>query len=265
MNIRVIQWNIYLNSNAEKIAQYLAKKINGYTIINLQEVRETTNSKILTILQPDDSAYSLDKRTPGKFEGKNRKLGVATYVFGGKIKESNLLYRSVFPERTLFTILCFEKTNIRTLNFHSLTGVGYKKGKSSNFASIADFIHDSSLDLFTCDANEPQFDSLNDSDIEFFDNGDKGKKASLIFGKNKVHNLHDAFKLYLLNNGNVSHDEPLATSYITNGKTKTKRRYDHIYCKSSWEINNISYPFDKSKIASSDHSSVIGDFTINDI
>ncbi|NCZ58204.1 MAG: hypothetical protein EBY75_07910, partial [Actinobacteria bacterium] len=78
-------------------------------------------------LKPDDCAFSLSHRAPGKNEGRNRRMGVATFVFGGKIVLASLVQRSVFPERTLFAEIEIQGTKVSMLNFHSLTGVDYKK------------------------------------------------------------------------------------------------------------------------------------------
>lgn len=260
MDIRIIQWNISFNCNAEKIAAYISNSVNGHTIVNLQEVLESVNSKLISILHPDDSAYSLDIRAPGKNEGKNRKMGVATYVFGGNIKETKLIERSIFPERTLYAKIMFDGSLIKTLQFHSLTGVDYKKAKSSNFASIADFIGSHPLDFFTCDANEPKNDALDNNDLEFFDNKDKGYNAGLILGSNKVHELSDAFKTYIINNNIEVISNPLATSHVI--AKKIHKRYDHLYHTTSWQPNAVTYPYEASIDATSDHSAVIGDFTL---
>lgn len=261
MNIRIIQWNISYNANPEKIANYLLKHLDVYTIVNLQEVLEPTHLKLISILQPQSSAYSLELRKPGLYDGKNRKMGVATYVFGGDILKSEVLSRSIFPDRTLFCSINFENRIVSILNFHSLTGVDYKKAKSSNFASIAEYIinKEDNLDFFVCDANEPKIDSSDDDKIEFFDNKDKGLNAGLIFGKNKVHKLNDAYKKYINENGLQADTIPLAVSYVIS--KKLNKRYDHMYSSKSWMVNNVRYPYQDSIDASSDHSSVIGDFT----
>jgi len=259
MKIRLIQWNIKVNCTPHKIADYIAQSISGPTIVNLQEVTEKAYHEISSILKKSDKAYSLDLRKPGRYEGRNRAMGVATFAFGGKIVQHDLVHRSVFPERTLFSTIQFKKRKISVLNFHSLTGVDYKKAKSSNFASIADFIAEKgfTLDFFTCDANEPQIDSLDDNKVEFANNRDKGFNASLIFGKNKVHALCDAYKIHIQKSKLRIRTNPLATSHVTGGN---HRRYDFIYCSNKWDVKNVSYPYKESVRASSDHSIVIGDF-----
>lgn len=258
MNLRIITWNISFNCNAEKVAEYLTKNISGHTIINLQEVLEPAHSKIVSILKPDGVAYSLDSRKAGKHEGKNRRMGVATYAFGGELLNHNLVARSIFPERTLHSTIGFGGKDVSILNFHSLSGIDYKKAKSSNFASLADFIDGNYMDFFTCDANEPKIDSIDDDEIEFFDDKDNGGNASLLFGEDKVHLLKDAFKTHIENTGAVDHLSPLAVSHVIS--KRFKRRYDHIYCSDKWKIKDVQYPFEDSVEASSDHSAVIGDF-----
>jgi len=257
MKIRIIQWNISITSNPELICKYLESKIISDTIICLQEVSEKAFNTIKATLKPTSSVFSLNLRIPGKNEGKNRRMGVATLSFGPKIKSSDLLHRSVFPERTLFTKFKIKNKQISVLNFHSLTGVGYKKAKSSNFASIADFFESNIIDFACFDANEPKVDSMISSKIEFWDNGDKGHNAGLILGEHKVHNLSDSYIIYLNKLGKAFRKNPLTLSHKTNG---TPRRYDYILNSPNWKPESIIYPYKESIKASSDHSAVIADF-----
>ena len=261
MNLRIIQWNVSFKSKSDEIARFLLDAVGDHTVITLQEVLGPVHNKIMSLLKPDSSAYSLNHRVPGRFEGKNRKLGVATYVFGGLITDSSLVSRSVFPERTLHTLIKFQDTDVSLLNFHSITGCDYKKAKSSNFATLADFIYEENLDFFACDANEPKVDSLNVDEIEFFDNKDKGKNAALILGPFAMHNLKDTLKTHLINNNIEAKGSPLATSHIVS--KKYQRRYDHIYHSSNWRVDSITHPYKDSIKATSDHSAVIGDFYLD--
>jgi len=259
MDIRVIQWNISSRCNSKSVSEYINEILKDYTIVNLQEVTRNVYSEICSMLRPFGSAFSLDLREPGNHEGKNRSLGVATLSFGIDINHFELLNRSVFPERTLFSKLRLNDRQLCVLNFHSLTGVDYKKAKSSNFASIADFMeqHDNVLDFACFDANEPKMDSMDEQKLQFFDNRDKGRCASLILGENKVHSLNDSFVRFLKMKHERIQTNPLAVSYITG---KEKRRYDYILCSKKWQPIHVEYPYTNSINASSDHSIVIGDF-----
>ncbi|NLD23289.1 MAG: hypothetical protein GX670_03540 [Bacteroidales bacterium] len=206
--------------------------------------------RLIECLAPSDYTYSLDYRKPGLFDGKNRRMGVLTMLFGGKIEEARVLERTVFPDRTLYTKMRIGDESVSLLNFHSITGVGYNKAKGANFASIAEFLHETlDLDFFCCDANEPQVDSIDVNDVKFWKAN--RKEASLIFGKDNVHHLSDPvqtdFQLF----------ETLPFSYITG---KTPRRYDFIYKSDRWKTKRLNFYYDESIKASSDHAMVVGVF-----
>ncbi|KGE88590.1 MAG: hypothetical protein ACE362_08360 [Phaeodactylibacter xiamenensis] len=251
MEIKVIQWNISYNCKTDKISAFLNEKIEGHTIICLQEVLESFKNDIVEQLNPTDYKFSLDLRKPGKLEGRNRKLGLLTMSFGGTISISHLLERSLLPERTLATTIEFEKIKIKILSFHSLTGVDYKRGKSSQFASIAEYLMENEVDFFCCDANEPRTDSFELSELEFWDNGDKGKFPSLIFGTEKVHKLTDSIQ-------SIKHElTELPVSYKTG---KTFRRYDFIYRSEKWIVKKLEYLYEEALEATSDHALVLGTY-----
>jgi len=252
MNIRVIQWNISYSCKIDKVSEYLKSHIEGKTIVCLQEVLLTHKDQLISQLNPSDYSYSLDYRQPGLFDGKNRKMGVLTLVFDGLMKESAVLERTIFPDRTLYSKILFDNEKLAILNFHSLTGVGYKNAKGSNFASIAEFLHlNNDLDFFCCDANEPKIDSFDSDKLEFWEHKGRGRFASLIFGGNKVHHLNDTVT------SNTKIFKELPVSYYAR---KVARRYDHIYKSDRWNTKELRYDYDNSKLASSDHSIIIGDF-----
>lgn len=249
MQIKIIQWNIKINSAPDKIVEFLSRRIIDNTIINLQEVSRNAYEHIIQEINCD-ATYSLNYRSPGKFEGINRKMGLMTLVNSGEIIKSELVKTSVFPERTLFSKIKIADVILNNLTFHSLTGVDYKKAKSSNFASLASFIDSHPIDIMTCDANEPKVDAINDEEIVFFDNRDKGKMASLLFGCNKIHNLKDTYKQY-----SIAHSQSLEAGY-THITGNNKKRYDHIYCRSNWKVLSSIVSYYESINASSDHGLV---------
>lgn len=260
MRLRVIQWNISNRCRPEGITGYLRPRIYAQnTIICLQEVLPRSFDALVDMLEPSCSAYSLDHRPPGMYEGINRKLGVAVLAFGAPKMGSSLIERSVFPERTIDCIIeYYDSQPVRIVSFHSLTGVDYLKAKSSNFAAIADFMAGNDDIDFACfDANEPRSDSIDPGDRVFFDNRDKGKCASLLLGKNKAHQLNDSFVDYLKKKGRAEDKNPLAISYKTQGNP---RRYDHILNAQGWETENLEYQYQEALAASSDHAAVLGDF-----
>ena len=101
-------------------------------------------------------------------------------------------------------------------------------------------------------------DSMDINEIECWDNRDKGYNASLILGKNKVHNLNDSYVTYLNRKGIVEKANPILVSHRTG---PNERRYDYIFSSKGWTPEFVSYPYEESIKATSDHSIVIGDFT----
>jgi len=257
MKIRIVQWNIRINCDVDAISERIRTAKKNSSIVHLQEVSESAFEILCKKLDPDGCAFSLIHRPPGRNEGKNRKMGVATLTFGSEIVDEFLIERSIFPERALVTEIEIDNAKVRTLNFHSLTGVDYKKAKSSNFASIADFLESDDLDFMCCDANEPKVDSMLETEVEFFDNRDKGRCAAMIFGSNSRHALLDSYKTHLQAVGAEVKASPLATSYLAAGQP---RRYDHIFHAPRWKVIAMSYDYDSAIKASSDHAIVIADF-----
>lgn len=209
-------------------------------------------------LNPSSTAYSLDFRPAGQNEGANRRMGIAILTFGAEIIESGLLDRTVFPERSLWARIVADGRSIKALTFHSLTGVGYKNAKSSNFATIADYLQrDVELDFMCFDANEPKIDALEIENVEFWQtNGDRGRKAELILGARKVHPLRDAFRSHA-ERGNSRESTALPVTHLTRG---VPRRYDYIFASPKWRVERITHPLEESLAASSDHSVVVADF-----
>lgn len=226
-------------------------------IFVLEEVTESVVDEIRKI-QNFNFIYSLDKRKPEKYDGRNRKLGVLIgYSKDITLVNHDVLTKSLFPERTLFATFAKDGREIKVLGFHSLTGVDYKKAKSAQYNSIASFLDREQIDFMCFDANEPKIDHYNIEENEFFDQkGDKGKSASYILGRGCVHNLIDAFREHAEESRNI----PLTTSYRVS--KRIDKRYDYIFKAKEWKTKKVEYLFEESLEAGSDHSIIVGEFSI---
>lgn len=102
--------------------------------------------------------------------------------------------------------------------------------------------------------------------LEFSSKYDKGevKKAALIMGAEKVHDLTDSYVDYLRSKGKVETRDPLVVSYKTGtrGKKQVEKRYDYIMHSPKWRVVKCAYPYDESVATNSDHSAVIADFEL---
>lgn len=257
MQIQILDWNISFKCKIDLIIDYLKTQIEPEKpcIINLQEVRPHSYEALKMAFGDVNIAYSLNLRRPGKFEGRNRELGTAIITINSNLLEYELVATSMVPERTLFAKIQAGKVSIGILNFHSLTGKSYKNSKASNFASLASYIHarELEIDFLAFDANEPFKDYQDLSTVVFYDNGDKGKNASLILGQDRVHGLTDSLRTYYTDKGISNQQEPLVKSHKT-------KRFDYIFHSPKWKVLSIEYPLIESLRASSDHSLVKGLF-----
>ena len=91
-----------------------------------------------------------------------------------------------------YNILYYGET-YRIISLHSITGVDYKKAKSTQYFSFAEAIDAMKPDIVTFDANEPKVDHYEVSQMEFFDNRDKGAGAAAFFNSLSSAGLFDAF------------------------------------------------------------------------
>lgn len=255
--IRVVQWNISTGAKSSLVAAFLQEHLaaDRPTVVCLNEVLESAFAALRDELEPTASVFSLELREPGRHEGRNRRMGIAVLSFGSEITDFRLLDRTVFPERSLRVELDVAGTRVRVCAFHSLTGVGYKNAKASNFMTIADHLEaDTELDFLCFDANEPKTDARDEAQLEFWDgNGDRGRGASLIMGPDRPHHLTDSYRSFQQHPDIL---EPLPETHLTRGNP---RRYDYVFTAPWWSVTSIDHPFEASVAASSDHSAVIVD------
>lgn len=265
MKLKIVNWNIsYMRSISRKI-DHLKTILDENTVFVLEEVRKKEYEYIIENVENFQTIFSLNLREKGKYEGKNRELGVLIgYSKNFTLNKYNLLEDVPFPERTIYANFSLGNFDFGIIGFHSLTGCGYSKTKSAQFASIASYIYENEKDIdFLCfDANEPEIDHYDISKIQFFSQqGDKGHSANLIMGDKKVHELNDAYREFLKSKKDkgITKEIPLATSYILSGKKN--KRYDYIFSSKKWNVTNFEYKLEEGLSAGSDHAIVLGEFS----
>ena len=202
--MRIIDWNIsYQNSIATKLElleRIIAEVDNSYHfVVALQEVTEKDQIAISRSGLLNKHVYSLHYRKPGSLESNNRRLGCLIGISQGlDISGSSLIDRALFPERALCAKIMAGQKEFEVISFHSLTGVSFKVGKSSQFVVLAEHLNanrDNPI-ILCCDLNEPKVDHIDPSEIECFSQaGDKDKYAEYILKPNGIHELEDAYRL----------------------------------------------------------------------
>ncbi len=179
----------------------------------------------------------------------------------------------MFPERALCAKVRLGEMDFEIIAFHSLTGVAFKKGKSAHFAALVDFLNSKKgLPLILCcDLNEPRVDHFDLNKVECFDQlGDKGKYASYILKPDGIHDLEDAYRLWL----NQNQEEymrikekqsscedltfvPLVASHVLKGGAE--KRYDYIMVTPHFAVPRIEYRYEVAVKHGSDHAVVVAD------
>lgn len=174
--IQVVNWNISYMGNHESKLDFLFSLLHGNYCVLLQEVKPHVYEYIKSKYQDNTIIYSLNYRTPSKFDSDARKLGVMIILSKNiSVKETGIIERNVFPDRTLYATVDMNGKELKILALHSITGCNYYMAKSVQYDSFAEFIDSYSPDIIGIDANEPQIDSYDIEKMKFFDNG-KGAK-----------------------------------------------------------------------------------------
>ena len=250
--MRIIDWNISYNNTAEQKIELLEKVIGDDSFIAI--LQEVTPAQYEVIKKKfENICYSLDYRKPGKFDTKQRELGIAILCSEDiVIKKADVLTRCLLPDRTLLADLEYNGKALRVMGLHSITGISHKRAKSMQFLSFAESIDEFKPDIVGFDANEPAVDHYEIEQMEFFANHDKGMGARTFFTALKDANLRDAY-LANYDKRNYVKGEPLATShrFEINGVSK---RYDFIFASHDIDISESKYLYDEAIRAGGDHA-----------
>lgn len=250
--LKILDWNISYLNNAISKTELLQSIVEGDSfIIVLQEVTPPQFDVIKEAFP--NIRYSLDYRKPGKYDTRQRKLGIAIIASNDiSIENAGVLDRCILPDRTLLADLRYNNEQLSVLGLHSVTGVSHRKAKSIQFLSFAECIDEYKPDIVAFDANEPKKDHYAIEEMEFFDNGDNGKGARTFFETLFNCGLHDAY-VANYDNSRYVEGEPLVISHKLS-RGNHSRRYDFVFVNDRMKIEQINYKYDEAIIAGSDHA-----------
>ena len=263
--MKIIDWNISYDNDPDPKLAYLKSMVGGYSFIAiLQEVTPSQRDVLKDKFK--NFRYSLDYREPGKFDTRQRKLGIAIICSDDiKIKSADVLNRSLLPDRTLMVNVEYKESMLRVMGMHSITGIAHKQAKSIQFLSWAEAIDEYKPDIVAFDANEPAKDHYDIEQMEFFSQylRENGYGAKTFFKTLKDTGLNDAFTVNY-DIGNYIEGEPLAVSHHIK-RTDHDRRYDFVFIKSDMEVKDCEYKYDEAIKAGSDHALICTDLNIFDV
>ena len=260
--LKILDWNISYTNNAQSKIEYLDAVAGDDSFIAI--LQEVTPSQFAAFKEHYGSIeYSLNYREPGKFDTKQRQLGVAIITSDDiKLTNAKVLDRCLLPDRTLMADAVVKGQTYRVMGLHSITGVSHKKAKSMQFLSFAEEVDWYKPDIVAFDANEPKLDHFNVENMVFFDNQDRGHGAYTFF-----HELNDVgLKDSILAGYDESHyiaGEPLAISHRIEAGDQ-KKRYDFVFVKDSLDVINTQYNFHDAVSAGSDHALIRVDLNLSD-
>lgn len=261
--MKVIHWNISYSSDKEKVLETLSRLVKDEdVIVCLQEVQPSVKDFLVDKLQGwggtkgTPYAYSLDYRQPGKYDGKNRKLGVLILCPASMyIIDSGVFNRTPFPDRTLWAEVLYQGEVIKVASLHSITGCGYSKAKSTQYFSFSEAIGEFAPDILTIDANEPEVDHWDITQAKFYDNKDKGEGARTFFTNLSVNHMVDIYAL-CFNHDDFELRKPLTPSVKVNRKGYC--RYDFIFVSDpKFDFCNCEYLYQAGLDGTSDHAVVV--------
>lgn len=266
--MKVIHWNISYSSDKEKVLETISRLVKDVdAIVCLQEVQPSVKDFLVgkvygwTDTKGGSYAYSLDYRQPGRYDGKNRKLGVLMLCPASMyIIDSGVFIRTPFPDRTLWAEILYRGETIKVASLHSITGCGYSKAKSTQYFSFTEAIGEFDPDILTTDANEPEIDHWDITQAKFYDNKDNGEGAKTFFTNLDLNHMvdayvphynHDAFKL----------GKPLTHSVKVNRKGYC--RYDFIFASEArFNFGNCEYLYQAGLDGTSDHAVVVAELEL---
>lgn len=257
--MKILNWNISWANDVTPKIEYLRKQLLSETfIVILQEVKPYAYNALKENLSDiAQIEYSLSYRVPGKYDTDSRKLGIAILLSNDiVIKNVNVLNRAIMPDRTLMLDVICNNIPLRVLGLHSITGCQHLKAKEIQYFSFAEAIDTYKPDIVGIDANEPQIDHYDISQMKFFDNGQKGNGCKTFFEALKQNSLVDAFvKNY--DKDKFIEGEYLTTSHIIKRGNK-KVRYDFLFINNEKFVEySCEYEYDDAVRAGSDHAAII--------
>lgn len=251
--MKVINWNIsYMNAAEPKIA-YLDSIVEGNPFIAILQEMTPEQYSMFRKRYPN-IRYSLDYRIPGKYDTRQRKLGIAIVASSDfHIEDARVLDRCLLPDRTLLVDLKSEDgLLLRIMGLHSITGIDHKKAKSIQFLSFAEAIDLYRPDIVAFDANEPKQDHFLVDKMVFFDNKDGGEGAHTFFRTLNDIGLSDTYLAHY-DTKNYVPGEPLTMSHLIQLGDQ-KRRYDFVFARDTLRIADSEYHYKDSVKAGSDHA-----------
>lgn len=278
IRFRVVSWNVAyrVGPSVARQAAFLAE-LEPHLVL-FQELNRRSSEALIEGAGLDWVRCAVDLRQPQPGDTPVRRRGVGLAGRGPEPSAVWSLQGVQLPERTLVGTASVGGIPVTVASYHAPPGVSWGLVKPAQAVACAHWL--AGVDgpvILGADANTPELDMPDFSltRTHWHSGRPKLKGApgdDLLFGPGCVHGLSDALRVWL----NEHPDDlarviserprgPLALSHRT-GKRKsslgTDRRFDAIWVSRDFKVDSVTYPYDESMAAGSDHSAVVADLVL---
>ncbi len=280
--MRVVSWNIAnrVGDAARRQGEFLANLDPHPDLVMLQEVNRRSIELVTEHAGLDWVRLAVDVRVAETTDTPVRQRGVALAGSGQPPGTAEILHDIPLPERTVHALVQLDGVPVRAASYHAPPGVSWFEKKPLQAVSFARWL--ATIDtpaIFGADANTPLIDH---PDFErtrtHWHTGERHLEGEpgddLLWAATKVHHLDDALRRWLRQHPDraaeiaaTNPDGPLAISHRTAKRRTapgTPRRFDSIWVTEHFAVDDITYPYEDSLAAGSDHAAVIADLTLRD-
>lgn len=265
MKLRFASWNVN-NRNATTRHFEILQQARP-DILALQESSQTFHAAAIAKQIFAWGSSSLELRPPRKTEGRSRRLGCSLFSSPRfNLHRVSTVPALEFPERSLVASVESEGESLTVCSFHTPPGANWGEVKPRTLKTIARWLPLQTTPLiFGIDANCPKTDHPDIRQNEWW-----WPEESLLLGDPPIHSLRDVLRVYFMTHPRelaravaARPNGPLAVSHVRgNSRKMTDCRYDFIYATPNVEVEAVSYVFDDTIKAVSDHALVVADLVL---
>jgi hypothetical protein len=171
-----------------------------------------------------------------------------------------------FPEKCMIVDAEIDETVIKICSFHTPPGVAVKELKPQSLMILAEWLKARHFPVVLgIDANAPKVDHPDIARNKWW-----WPDEAKLLGEQKIHDLLDSFRDYLMNNPDLLETivqnrpkGPLAVSHLRGkGPNQKASRYDFIFVTPDIRVKKVEYLFEEACAAGSDHALVYAELEI---
>jgi exonuclease III len=248
-------WNINYQKFKDSHCRFLEKWKPD--ILALQEVHPDFFAKLSSSTLFSNSHYTL-----GYIQHDVKPSHPCAILSSADIRLRNplLMPDLPFPEKCMIVDAELDGTVIKVCSFHTPPGATVKELKPQSLVILAEWLKSRDFPVVLgIDANAPKVDHPDIARNKWW-----WPDEAKLLGEQKIHDLRDAFRDYLINNPDLFETikksrpkGPLTVSHLRGkGSNQKASRYDFIFVTPDIRVKKVEYLFEEACAAGSDHALV---------